>query len=214
MLGSQTLLSRASRVFTLIATTAAQSVSRALWGLPLTMYKKPRCEDAAAAHGRLHSYRFGRPSTGVKRVAVAPTRPRRRRGLWAVLRNAAALQIDGCACWKRARRLSSETLKAARSATRWQERAKMTDASQNTPGWTAGGPPRTVPSSLSPGAARRAGRPHHASRPARAPARSSWHGGVCQATGRASLAARAGGALTTTACSALEPPPRRRDPST
>ena len=84
----------------------------------------------------------------------------------------------------------SETLSAA--ATRWQERAKMTDASENTPHWTAGGLPRTVPSSLSPGAARRAGRPHHASRPARAPARSSWHGGVCQTTGRAWLAARAG----------------------
>ena len=86
----------------------------------------------------------------------------------------------------------SETLSAA--ATRWQERAKMTDASENTPHWTAGGLPRTVPSSLSPGAARRAGRPHHASRPARAPARSSWHGGVRRATGRAWLAARAGGA--------------------
>ena len=84
----------------------------------------------------------------------------------------------------------SETLSAA--ATRWQERAKMTDASENTPHWTAGGLPRTVPSALSPGAARRAGRPHHASRPARAPARSSWHGGVCQTTGRAWLAARAG----------------------
>ena len=43
----------------------------------------------------------------------------------------------------------SETLSAA--ATRWQERAKMTDASENTPHWTAGGLPRTVPSSLSPG---------------------------------------------------------------
>ena len=110
--------------------------------------------------------------------------------------------------------ISSETLKAARSATRWQERAKMTDASQNTPHWTAGGLPRTVPSSVSPGAARRAGRPHHASLPARAPASSSWHGGFRQTAGRAWLAARAGGALTTTACSALEPPPRRRDSST
>jgi hypothetical protein len=86
----------------------------------------------------------------------------------------------------------SETLSAA--ATRWQERAKMTDASENTPHWTAGGPPRTVPSSLSPGAARRAVGPSRAGRPARAPARSSWHGGVRRATGRAWLAARAGGA--------------------
>ena len=116
----------------------------------------------------------------------------------------------------------SETLSAA--ATRWQERAKMTDASENTPHWTAGGGPRTVPSALSPGAARRAGRPHHASRPARAPARSSWHGGVCQTTGRAWLAARGGGAplprytleqppqRPITAAS-QRPPTRRRDPS-
>ena len=45
---------------------------------------------------------LGEPSTGVKRAAVARKRPRRRRGLWAVLRNAAALQIDGCACRRRA----------------------------------------------------------------------------------------------------------------
>ena len=51
-----------------------------------------------AARNEVHSDRFGRPSTGAKRVAVAPKLPRRRKGLWAVLRNAAALQIDGCAC--------------------------------------------------------------------------------------------------------------------
>ena len=51
-----------------------------------------------AARKRVHSNRFERPSTALKRVAVARKRPRRRRGLWAVLRNAAALQIDGCAC--------------------------------------------------------------------------------------------------------------------
>ena len=106
--------------------------------------------------------------------------------------------------------ISSETLALSLSATRWQERAKMTDASENTPHWTAGGPPRTVPSSLSPGAARRAGRPHHASRPARAPARSSWHGGVCQTTGRAWLAARAGRAQRPAApWGSAVPTPRR-----
>ena len=77
------------------------------------MYKMPRREDAASPRGRLHSIDLGEPSTGVKRVAVARKRPRRRRGLWAVLRNAAALQIDGCACWRRARRLDSETLRPA-----------------------------------------------------------------------------------------------------
>ena len=70
------------------------------------MYKMPRREDAASPRGRLHSIDLGEPSTGVKRVAVARKLSRRRRGLWAVLRNAAALQIDGCACWKRARRLA------------------------------------------------------------------------------------------------------------
>ena len=45
---------------------------------------------------------LGEPSTGVKRVAVARKLSKGRRGLWAVLRNAAALQIDGCACRRRA----------------------------------------------------------------------------------------------------------------
>ena len=98
-------------------------------------------------------------------------------------------------CKSTAARAGSEpgdlTLRLWTAATPWQERAKMTEVSQNTPPWTAGGLPRTVPSSLSPGAARRAGRPHDASRPARAPASSSWRGGVRRATGRAWLAARA-----------------------
>ena len=68
----------------------------------------------------------------------------------------------------------------------------MTEVSQKTPHWTAVGLPMTVPSSLSPGAARRAVGPSYASRPARAPASSSWHGGVRPTTGRAWLAARAG----------------------
>ena len=156
------------------------------------MYKRGRAARMPPARaGGCTLIDLGEPSTGAERVAVARKRSRRRRGLWAVLRNAAALQIDGCACRRRARRLALSQSSCLRAATRWQERAKMTEVSQNAPPWTAGGLPRTAPSSLSPGAARRAGRPHDASRPARAPASSSWRGGVRQTTGRAWLAARA-----------------------
>ena len=75
-------------------------------GFPELCTRRRAATRPPAARNEVHSDRFGRPSTGAERVAVARKRPRRRRGLEAVLRNAAALQIDGCACWKRARRLA------------------------------------------------------------------------------------------------------------
>ena len=158
------------------------------------MYKNRAARRPPAARNRVHSDRFGRT------LNRRQTRRRCTEASEASQGAVGSAAERGSAANRRLRvpearpAISSETLALSLSATRWQERAKMTDASENTPHWTAGGLPRTVPSSLSPGAARRAVGPSRAGRPARAPARSSWHGGVRRATGRAWLAARAGGA--------------------
>ena len=151
-------------------------------------------EEAAKSAREAALLRFGRTLNRRQTRRRCTEASRRRRGLWAVLRNAAALQIDGCACRRRAGDQSSGSEPLSAAATRWQERAKMTDASEtrrigrlggsrgpSRARFAGGSPPRgktlTTPA-VPPG------------RPLAAPARR----GRRRTTGRAWLAARAGGA--------------------
>ena len=100
-----------------------------------------------AAQGGLHSDRFGRTlnrrqtrrrCTEVSQASQGAVGSAAERGSAANRR----LRVPEASPAIR----DSEALALSLSATRWQERANMTDASQNTPHWTAVGLPRPVPS--------------------------------------------------------------------